>query len=567
MRWTRTFIPTLRDDPAEAETISQRLMMRAGLIRKLTSGVYSYLPLGFTVLNKVINVVREEMNRAGAQEILMPVLQPSELWQETGRLDAFGDLMCKFKDRFGRVNILGPTHEEVVTNIVRNEINSYRQLPFTLYQIQVKFRDEIRPRFGVIRSREFLMKDAYSFDVDAAGMGKSYDAMYDAYCRIFSRCGLKYTAVEADTGLIGGDVSHEFMVPSPSGEDQMVKCEKCGYAANKEKAECVVVEQRTDERHLPIKDVATPNCITVDDVAKCLKVKPSLILKTLIYKADKEYLAVLVRGDIEVNINKLVRATGLPHLELADGKDVEKVTGAPFGSCGPVGLKVKNIADNSVKDMVNFIVGANKRDYHTINVNLGRDFDADIFADIRYAVAGDPCPKCGSPIEFSNGIEVGHVFKLGTKYSEKMKALYQDESGATHPMQMGCYGIGVNRIIAAAIENSNDENGIIWPPEIAPYKAVIVSINPKDKKVADTSENIHNILVDAGIETLWDDRDLTAGVKFKDADLVGIPIRLTIGAKTLENGTVDIKLRNRKEQKSVKISSILEEVEKIKNQK
>lgn len=560
MRWSRTLIPTLREDPADAKTASHKLMIRAGLIRKLTAGVYTYLPLGLIALNKSANIVRQEMNRAGAQEILMPVLQPAELWQETGRLDAFSDLLCKFKDRNGNINVLGPTHEEVVTDIVRNHITSYQQLPITLYQIQTKFRDEIRPRFGVIRSREFTMKDAYSFDTTLEGLDKSYKAMYDAYCRIFSRAGLNYAPVEADTGLIGGDVSHEFMIPCPSGEDVLVKCKKCGYSANKDKAECSAASgERQAEKKL--EEVKTPGCATIEEVSKFLKVEPKDLVKTLIYKAPgKDCIAVLVRGDHEVNPAKLARVTGIADLELAGPEIIKSATGGPLGFSGPVGLKIKKFADYGIKNMANFVTGANKLDTHLLNVNIGRDFGTDTFADVRMISPDDPCPKCGAALEFSNCIEVGHVFKLGTKYSEKMKAYFQDENGASHAMIMGCYGIGVNRIMAAALESHHDESGIVWPKELAPYHVLLVSVNPKDARISQISENVYNVLKDAGLEILWDDRDVTAGIKFKDADLIGIPIRITVGSKTLQNNTVDIKRRNSKEQVVVNIDKVTEAV-------
>jgi prolyl-tRNA synthetase len=570
MRWTRTFIPTLREDPAEAETASHRLMIRAGLIRKLASGTYTYLPLGWRSLLKVIAIVREEMDRAGALEVLMPILQPLELWEESGRAAAFGDLMCRVKDRTGRLNVLGPTHEEVVTDLVRQSITSHRQLPVTFYQIGAKFRDEIRPRFGVIRAREFIMKDAYSFDADLEGLNRSYQAQYDAYVRIFTRSGLRPIIVEADTGLIGGDVSHEFMVATPTGEDQVVSCATCGYAANREKMACVAPAFAGE----PPKDLAgvpTPNASTIDQVAALLRVRPDQLIKTLIFTADGAPVVILVRGDHDANPAKLARCLKADTLLLADEKTIEKVTGGPLGFSGPVGLKnIRIIADLSVCGpagaIPNAVTGANKRDAHLLNVNAPRDYQPAESADLRFAVPGDPCPRCGGPVAFANGVEVGHVFKLGAKYSAKLGATFQDPAGRLQPAVMGCYGIGVNRIQAAAVEASHDEHGIRWPLAIAPYAVLLVSINIKDERIRAASEKLYQDLAARGHEVLWDDRDLAPGVKFKDADLVGIPIRLTVGGKTLSAGTVDLKLRVSKDQQAVPLAGILETVDAARRQ-
>ncbi|MBI3269280.1 MAG: proline--tRNA ligase [Planctomycetes bacterium] len=566
MRWSHTWIPTLREDPQDADVPSQKLMIRAGLIRKLAAGTFTYLPLGLRALRNAERIVREEMDRAGALEMLMPVLQPADLWKESGRFDGFGDLMCKFTDRNGHVNVLGPTHEEVVTHHVRSEITSYRQLPVTLYQIQTKFRDEIRPRFGVIRSREFLMKDGYSFDVSWEGLNKSYQAMYDAYQRIFSRAGLKFCIVEADSGLMGGDVSHEFMALAEIGEDVLVRCDKCGYGANREKAESRTPEKRWDIVHaptfVPLQEVETPNVTTVDAVAKFLGIPPLRLVKTLIYKVKGEPVAVLVRGDHEANPTKLAHHFGTTEIALADAATIEKVTGGAMGFSGPVGLKIKKIADHALTSATNCVTGANKKDTHLINVNLDRDFTVDGFADLRFAMTGDSCPKCEGTLSLSHGIEVGHTFKLGTKYSEGMGAKFLNEKGELHPSIMGCYGIGVNRIVAAAIENSHDKDGILWPPALAPYPVHLVSVNPKDAKVAEASQRLLDQLAAAGLEALWDDRDAQAGVKFKDADLLGLPVRLTLGGRGVEAGTVDLKPRNQPAQRAVRMDDAVGEVKK-----
>lgn len=562
MRWTQTLIPTLKENPAEAEVASHRLMLRAGVIRKLAAGTYSYLPLGLRALNKVINIVREEMDAAGAAELLMPALQPAELWQESGRLDAYGELMCRFKDRTGKLNVLGPTHEEVITSIVRDSISSYRQLPITLYQIQTKFRDELRPRFGVLRSKEFLMKDAYSFDTDEAGLAKSYQVMYDAYCRIFTRCGLKFRAVEADSGLIGGDVSHEFMVPAESGEDLMLNCAKCGYGANLERARCVAGQPKASSPEMmqALQEVKTPDVHTVEQVCNFMKVSPEQLVKTLIYVADGKPIAVLVRGDHEVNVTKLQKVLGAETLVMASPEKIAELTGGPFGFSGPVGLKMRKVADLAVKHMTNFVTGANKRDTHLANVNLWRDFEPDEFADLRVAKDGDQCPHCDGTLVLTRGIEIGHVFKLGTKYSARMGAMYLTDKGERKPMVMGCYGIGVNRIMASAIELYHDDAGIVWPLSIAPYQVLIVSLRQDEHAIESAARKIYDDLRKVGIDVLWDDRDVSAGVKFNDADLIGIPVRVTVGNRVVKNNTIDIKTRTSKEQITVHRGSGVEAV-------
>ncbi|MEP9410679.1 MAG: proline--tRNA ligase [Candidatus Brocadia sp.] len=544
MKWSQTLIPTLKESPSEAEIDSHKLMIRAGLIRRITSGAYAYLPLGTLVLNKVIDIVREEMNRAGAVEVFLPALQPLDLLEESGRLSVFGDDLITFEDRHGKTTALGPTHEEIITDIVRNEINSYRQLPITFYQIQTKFRDETRPRFGVLRSKEFIMKDAYSFDLDYEGLNRSYKSMYDAYCRIFDRCGLDYIVCEADSGAMGGDVSHEFMVPSQVGEDVLIRCMKCGYSANRERAEAAPIPRENNTTLQPIKEISTPNKHTIQEVSDFLKVKPSQMVKTMIYISDGQPVAVLLRGDHEVNETKLTKLLGQETVALADHTTIEHVTGARVGFAGPVGLQIKIIADQAVSILRNFVTGANKSDVHLLNVNPERDFIIDRIADVRYVTKGDKCPKCNHEIDISQGIEIGHVFKLGTKYSDALKAKFLDANGKEKSIIMGCYGIGVNRIIAALIERSHDENGIIWPLSLAPYKVIIIPVNVNDAVSMKMANQIYDELINvAGVEVLLDDRDQRPGVKFKDADLIGIPIKIVIGKKFTETKELEIKLR------------------------
>ena len=565
MRWSRTFLPTLREAPSDAESASHKLMVRAGLVRQLTAGVYSYLPLGLRVLERIKAIVRDEMNRAGAAELLLPAMHPAELWQETGRLEAYGDAMIKLTDRRGRLNVLGPTHEEVITDLIRNANLSYRHLPINLYQVQVKFRDEARPRFGVVRTREFIMKDAYSFDADGDGLDRSYQAMYDAYVKIFTRCGLVFRPVEAEAGLIGGDVSHEFMAIAAAGEDEVVLCSTCRYAANREKAEIgktkESVRQEAETTRLdPIEEVVTPGQHTVDQVAAFLGIGPEQIVKTILYRTESGFLAALVRGDHEVNPSKLQRAAKVATLELATPAEIEKATGGPVGFSGPVGLPARVLGDVTVASMRNFVTGGNRLDLHLKGVNSGRDFYPESWADLRYAREGDPCPKCGAPVRFTTGIEVGHVFKLGTKYSAKMKCEFLDEKGQRRPMIMGCYGIGITRIAAAAIENHHDEAGIIWPKELAPFQVEVVSLKGKDEKVPKLAEEAVAALEAAGFEVLWDDRDESPGVKFADADLIGIPVRVTVGKKTADAGTVDVKIRTKPDQKPVPVVDLVKEV-------
>lgn len=534
MRMSKLFLSTLREVPAEAETISHQLMLRGGIIRKLAAGVYSYLPLGLKVLKKVENIVREEMDAAGAQELLMSALLPAESYQASGRWEVFGPNMFKLKDRNGRDFCLGPTHEEIFTETVKSSLKSYRQLPVTLYQIQTKYRDESRPRFGIIRSREFTMKDAYSFDRSWEGLDESYSKMYDAYCKIFSRLGLDYIVVDADSGAMGGSGSQEFMVKSEVGEDTIAHCPVCNYSANVEKAECVLVpvEKETPKTR---EKIHTPNVKTIEELVAFLNTDSTKFAKTLIYTANDKTVAVMVRGDREVNEVKLANYLGVQadDLMMAAPEVVTEVTGAAVGFAGPVGIKCPVICDREVSQMSNFIVGANETDYHFINVNV-EDFEADV-VDVRVIVAGDVCPKCGKPIETTQGIEVGHIFKLGTKYTEALDCTYLDENGKSQTMIMGCYGIGVSRTIAAAIEQFSDENGLVWPVPIAPYQAIVVPVNTKDETQVKLAEKVYEDLKAQGIETLLDDREERAGVKFKDADLIGIPVRITIGKKAAEN--------------------------------
>jgi prolyl-tRNA synthetase len=550
MRYSKYFIPTYKENPAEAEVISHQLMLRAGMIRKLTSGIYTYLPAGLKALKKVENIIREEMNRSGAVELLMPAVQPAELWQESNRWEAYGRELLRFKDRHNRDACLGPTHEEVITDLMRREVQSYRQMPINLYQIQNKFRDEIRPRFGVMRCREFIMKDAYSFDVDEAGADRSYEIMYDTYSRIFQRCGLKFRPVEADTGSIGGSFSHEFMVLADTGEDQIVSCSSCTYAANLEKAEVKWdgdQSARSADAMKGLEKVETPNVRTIHELTAFLSVPAHRIIKTLLFSSDGDVVAALIRGDHEVNEVKLKNYLGAEQLALADPGLVEEVTGAPMGFAGPVGLDAKIIADQAVQGMANFVTGGNKMDLHLRNVNLGRDFRADDFVDLRLITPEDPCPRCGGELRFGRGIEVGHVFKLGTKYSKAMRAVYLDEHGEEQLIFMGCYGIGVGRTVAAAIEQNHDENGMIFPISMAPFEVVILPLQMHEENVVRASETIYGDLLERGIDVLLDDRDVRGGIKFKDADLLGTPVRVTLGARSLKDGHAELKLRSASE--------------------
>ncbi len=544
MRYSEYLLPTLKEIPGDAEVISHQLMLRAGMIRKVAAGIYDYLPLGLRVIRKVENIVREEMNRAGAIEVLMPVVVPAELWEETGRWQQYGKELLRIQDRKQTDFCLGPTHEEVITEIVRGTVRSYRQLPLNLYQIQTKFRDEIRPRFGLMRGREFIMKDAYSFDVDDAGADASYDKMYLAYRRIFSRCGLKFRAVEADTGNIGGTSSHEFMVLAESGEDAIASCNLCEYAANVEKAELRPPSGEPAAPQADLTEVSTPGQKSIDEVSGFLQVDSAQTLKTLVIQTDQgETLAVLLRGDRELNDIKLCRLLGCNWIELASEDDVLKVTGAPSGFAGPVGLKLRVIADSEVRTMSDFVVGANRNDAHFTGTNLGRDFQVETFADLRQAEQGDICPRCDGQLEIWRGIEVGHVFKLGTKYSESMKSSVLDDQGKERILVMGCYGIGIGRTAAAAIEQNHDQNGIIWPMPLAPFQVIITLLNPNDEAVNKAGERLYQELLKRDIEVLLDDRDERPGSKFKDADLLGIPLRVNVGARGLKEQAYELQDR------------------------
>jgi prolyl-tRNA synthetase len=547
MRYSQYLLPTLKEIPSEAEVPSHQLMLRAGMIRKLASGIYSYLPFGLRAIRKVEAIIREEMNRAGAIEVLLPFVQPAELWQESHRWEEYGGELARLKDRHNRDCCLGPTHEEVVTDIARKEIRSYRQMPFNLYQIQTKFRDEVRPRFGVMRAREFIMKDAYSFDVDAKGNDESYRRMVETYTRIFTRCGLRFRAVEAETGLIGGSYSHEFMVLAETGEETIVSCTRCSYAANIEKAEFrrPLKEVQAPDKGIqkPIQKALTPGKRTVEEVTEFLKVLPRELVKTLIFESDKGCLAALVRGDHEISEKKLKPLWGSENIQLASEETVEKITHAPKGFAGPIGLSIPILADLDIQEMVNFVTGANEKDAHLIHVNTGRDFQVSRFIDIRTFSPGDHCPRCGEDTRLDRGIEVGQTFKLGTKYSKAMGATFLDEQGREREIIMGCYGIGVGRTVAAVIEQSYDQNGIIFPMPVAPFQVLLLPVNIKMDLLKETAERLYQTLSQNGIEVLYDDREETPGVKFKDADLIGIPLRITLGEKNLKKGLVEIKKR------------------------
>ena len=547
MKMSNLYAPTLREVPAEAEVVSHQLMLRAGMIRKAAGGVYSYLPLAWRTLRKIEQIVREEMDAKGGQEIAMPIVQPAEIWQQTGRWDVYGDEMFRLKDRHQRDFCLGPTHEEMVTTLVKSDVRSYRQLPLLVYQIQNKYRDEIRPRFGLMRGREFIMKDLYSFDRDTNGLDISYKKMYDAYTRIFTRCGLTFRPVEADPGAIGGSGTHEFMVLADSGEAAIAYCDSCDYAANVEKAELAPIAS-TGESSFPLDTKETPKQRTIQEVAQFLSMHPDHLIKSLAYMTEKGPVLALVRGDHEVNEIKLMNLLNVLQLELATEADIRTAFHSVPGYIGPIGLTgVTIVADASVMNLMNAACGANIEDQHHVNVNPGRDFKADNIADIRMIKESDPCPRCGAKVKTARGIEVGQVFKLHTKYSKALEASYLDENGQENLMVMGCYGVGVSRTMAAAIEQHHDDDGIIWPVSIAPYQVVIVPINIKDEAQMTLCEKLYEELKSAGVEVVFDDRDERSGVKFKDADLIGYPVRITIGPKALKENSVEVKVRRTKE--------------------
>jgi len=567
MLYSRYFIPTIKETPSDAEVISHQLMLRAGMIRKLASGIYNYLPLGLRSIRKFENIVREEMNKADAIEMLMPSVQPAELWQESGRWAFYGKELLRFKDRKDAEFCMGPTHEEVITDMVRREIKSYRQMPLNFYQVQTKFRDEIRPRFGLMRGREFIMKDAYSFDVDSAAADLSYEKMYNAYMRIFERCGLNFRAVEADTGSIGGSSSHEFMVLADSGEDAIVSCDACRYAANIEKAESPLYSLVSEAATEVLQKVSTPEMKTITDVAAFLNVTADKTIKTLVYASDKGELAMaLLRGDHELNELKLKNYLGWDEILMASEEQILACTGSPVGFLGPIGLKqeIPVIADRVVQGMTNVVMGANEVDLHYINANRGRDFEVSGFVDIRTVEAGDACPRCESgKLEMWRGIEVGHVFKLGTKYSKALNATYLDANGREQIIFMGCYGIGIGRTVAAAIEQNHDENGIIFPIPIAPFHCSVVAVNTKDAGVMAAAEEIYFCLEKLGVEVLFDDRDERPGVKFKDNDLIGIPLRIVVGSKGLAEGKVEVKVRSTGEILSLSLDEVAASVKQL----
>lgn len=575
MKWSETYIPTLREDPAEAEIVSHKLLVRAGYIRKLAAGVYNYLPLMQRVLTKISNIVREEMNAAGAQEILMPVLHPAELWQQSGRWQTIGKELMRTKDRHDRDLVLGGTHEEVVTNLIKGEVRSYRQLPLNLYQIQNKFRDEIRPRFGLMRGREFIMKDAYSFDRDEESFKKSYQKMINAYSKAFTRCGLETKIVESDTGAMGGKAAHEFMVivDTEGGENIIFYCDKCDYAANQDKASSISeteieTETEKEDTQKPLQKVATPNAKTVEEVTAFLNVPAKKLVKTLLYKADGEVVAAMIRGDRQINEIKLKNFLKCIDLEMADASTVEKITGAKVGFAGPVGLKnVKIVADEEIPGMRNFVTGANQDDYHFINVNVGRDVKIDSLSEIRNAQTGERCPRCKKGVLVTaKGIEVGNTFMLGTKYSESLEATFIDEDGKEKPFIMGSYGIGITRTAQAAVEKFHDEAGIIWPASIAPLSVEILPLNVNDERQREVAFQIYQKMSEGSrfagkernIEVLIDDRDERAGVKFNDSDLIGLPLRINVGEKSLKKGEVEIVVRRTKEVISVKPEEVME---------
>ena len=546
MRWSQTLIPTLKETPAEAEIVSHKLLLRAGLIRKLAGGLYTFMPLGLRALRKVEQIVREEMNRAGALELLMPALQPPDIWQQSGRYESAKDVLFKVRDRAKKEWLLGPTHEEVITTLVAGEINSYKQMPKNFYQIQTKFRDEIRPRFGLMRAKEFIMKDAYSFDATDEAAQASYHKMYDAYSRIFQRCGLKTIAVEADTGVMGGKFSHEFMVPAATGENEIVFCDGCGYAANVEKAQSKVQGPMSKVPGLPIEKFATPGVVTIDALSKApYNVAADHQIKTLVYMAESKIVLILLRGDDQLNEAKLVSALGTATLRPAEAEEIFTALGAHPGSLGAVGVTTLPVyADERLCDAADMTTGANADGFHVRNVAIGRDIQVAHWADLRLVQAGEACHKCGQPLKVQRAIEVGHVFKLGTKYSEALKALFLDEAGKQQPCIMGCYGIGVTRTLQAVIEQSNDVNGIVWPISVAPYTVCItpLSVAP-ESAVMQRAEQIYADLTARGIDVIIDDRNDRPGVKFKDSELVGFPIRVGIGEKSLAKGEVEVKPR------------------------
>ncbi len=553
MRFSRLFAPTLKEPPSDAEIKSHEYLVRGGFIRKVTAGVFDYLPLGKRVLDKIWKIVKEEMDAIGAQEMLMPIIQPAELWKMTGRWDDYGPTMMKLNDRHGREFTLGPTHEEVITFLMKNEINSYKQLPVTVYQIANKYRDELRPRYGLLRAREFVMKDAYSFHSDWESLDEVYQDMRKAYQKIMERVSLRYLIIEASSGAIGGNESHEFVSLAPIGESNVLYCEKCGYQASDERTPYVGEYEKIEEEEKPLERVSTPGVRTVEQVASFLGVGPQRIVKSLLYVGRRGFIMAMIRGDLEINEEKLKEVMKDQSIRLATPEEVLEKFGVPIGFIGPVGIEdVYIVADESVRYLKNFVVGGMKEDTHYINANIGRDFNVDMWADLRMAKEGDPCPVCGAPLKATKGIELGHIFKLGTKYSEAMKAFYMDEKGDLKPFIMGCYGWGVSRTMAAIVEQYHDEKGIIWPLSVAPYTFIITVVNMNKKEQVRVGERIYEILSRNGEEVVLDDRMVTPGVKFNDADLIGFPIRITVG-KSVSSGKVEVKMRYSDERVDVSI--------------
>ena len=567
MRFSKLFGKTLREAPAEAESASHQLLLRAGMIAQVAAGIYSYLPSGWRVLRKIENIIREEMDKAGGQELMLPVLQPFELWQQSGRYVSFGQTMFTLTDRKEHKLALGPTHEEVIADLAHRYVQSYRDLPLLVYQIQAKFRDEPRPRGGLLRVREFIMKDLYSFDVDEAALDESYRKMSQAYQNIYARCGLPTSIVEADSGAIGGKESHEFMVIAETGEDEMVFCPHCGYSANVEKAQIAKAIMKDviaseAKQSLPLEEIATPEQKTIEEVADFLGVPQEQTLKAVFYIADGKLIFVVIRGDLEVNETKLRNTLKCTELRLATEDEVQQ-TGIVVGFASPIGIKgTKVIADDSITMGSNFITGANKQGYHFKNANYPRDFEVDITADIALAHHGDSCPECDSNLSSTRGIEVGHIFKLGTFISEKLGASFLDQDGVSRPAVMGCYGIGLGRLLAAIVEQNHDDKGIIWPLSVAPYQIYLCLLHPDSPEIASAAEKAYQELENAGIEVLFDDRDESPGVKFNDADLLGIPLRLTLSPRTLQNQSIEAKWRTEKETELLPLENLAAEINK-----
>ncbi|KXS56127.1 MAG: proline--tRNA ligase [Candidatus Adiutrix intracellularis] len=566
MRLSRSFAPTLKEDPTEAEVISHKLLIRAGFIRKLSAGIYSLLPFGLRSLRKLERIIRQEMDRAGALELLLPTVQPGELWKESGRWKYYGKELLRFHDRHNRDYIIGPTHEEVITDLARREIHSWRDLPMNLYQIQTKFRDEIRPRFGLMRGREFIMKDAYSFDADEAGAEQSYRAMYEAYNLIFQNCGLKFAVVEADSGAIGGSSSHEFMVLAKTGEDNLIFCD-CGFAANQEKAELKdYATLAPEEMNQALEKIYTPNCHHVPELAALLDIPTGRIIKTLAFNAAGNPLLTLIPGDRKINLTKLKNACNGAEPRLLTPEETEKITGAPLGFIGPIKTKLRVLADLGVKRLDGGVIGAGEADWHYRHARPDRDFKVNQWLDLAIAENGDPCPRCGQPLSTQRGIEVGHIFKLGAKYSHALGALYSRADGLEAPLIMGCYGIGLGRTLAAAVEQNHDHNGIIWPLPLAPYEAAVLPLQVQNKNMTSAAETLFQELLNARVETVLDDRDERPGLKFKDADLIGYPFRITISEKSLALGQVELKRRNTQEITMLPLTSAAAVITQLRNE-